>query len=140
MEGKFCNLAVLVTPAEDLPGVWVSHCLPLDLISQGESIEQAVEAIAEVILMVVDDDLKNNQDPLARDSAPREYWEMLEQIRMHGVPVEDVPADATIRALVTYMRVERTLHLVLDPEVVQLPQMWQVASLESLRCGPNQHA
>ena len=49
-------LTVLVSRAEDLPGIWVSHCLNLDVISQGETIPEAIEAIKEAVLMVLNED------------------------------------------------------------------------------------
>jgi predicted RNase H-like HicB family nuclease len=74
------NLIVLVMPAEDLPGQWIAHCLNLDLVTQGNSIEHALEMAGEAIQMVVADDLRDGLDPLERPLAPRECWDLLLEI------------------------------------------------------------
>ena len=79
LQGMACTVTVLVTPAESLPGMWVAHCLSLDVIAQGRSIQEALDAVAEAIVMVVVDDMRDNYDPLDRTPAPREYWEKAER-------------------------------------------------------------
>lgn len=68
------NLTVYLTRAPDLEGQWVGHCLDVDVVSQGASLQQAYEMTREAVEMVVLDDLNANRDPSER-SAPREEWE-----------------------------------------------------------------
>src|SRR5882724_1867271 len=74
---------VIVEPAEDLPGVWVAHWLELDVISQADSPQNAIESITEAVAMTVVDDLKNGFDSDQR-RAPAEFWDRLARILKHG--------------------------------------------------------
>jgi hypothetical protein len=64
---------LVVHRAEDLPGQWVAHCLDFDLVTQGDSMHQAVEMSCDAIGMVVADDAARGLDPHAR-RAPQKYW------------------------------------------------------------------
>lgn len=53
---------------------WVAHCLDLDIISQGNSIDHATEMLREAVGMSVWDDLES--DTYTRQTkAPPEYWQ-----------------------------------------------------------------
>lgn len=78
---------VLVEPASDLPGVWVSHCLDFDVISQGASPAEAVVAVTEAVGMAVTDDLNARLDPFER-RAPSEFWDRLLRVLKHGKAVK----------------------------------------------------
>ena len=54
--------------------VWVAHALLIDVISQGDTTEQAMEALREAVTMVVKDDLGEGRQPTDRDRAPLELW------------------------------------------------------------------
>lgn len=139
---KYCNVWVLATPAEDVPGEWVAHCLSLDVISQGSSLDEALQAVREAILMIVQDDLANNLDPLERRSAPRECWEAFTEVMRLGQPVAAIPDRSKIRALVTQYQLVRPHHPEIDgaEELPELPPMWQIAALENLRGCSASHA
>ncbi len=127
-------LTVLVTRAEELPGLWVSHCLNLDVISQGETIPKAVEALKEAVLMVMNEDESEGLDPFDRERAPEECWHLLGQIMREGVPVDSVEDERTIEAVVTQFRVLR----VEQTQLEQVPEPWQVAAIRGssdIRCS-----
>lgn len=78
---------VFVEPAEDIPGLWVAHCLDFDVISQGESPKSAVDSVTEAVAMTVVDDLENGLDPNDR-RAPAEFWDQLAHVLRHGNQVK----------------------------------------------------
>lgn len=78
---------VVVEPAEDIPGLWVGHCLDLDVISQGNDPHDAIESVTEAITMTVMDDLHHGLDPTGR-RAPAEFWERLAHVLKHGHQVK----------------------------------------------------
>lgn len=84
------QLWVQVQRAEDLPGVWLAHCLDLDVMSQGDSIPHAIEMIAEAVNMTLEHDLSTGRDPLDR-RAPREFWDAFWALMRRG---EKMPPDA----------------------------------------------
>lgn len=93
------NVWILVYPAPDVPGEWVSHCLDVDVVMQGASPRTALQAVLEGVVQVVSFDLQRNVDPFAR-SAPRECWEELLRITTQGeAPVRtELALDAAQRA------------------------------------------
>jgi predicted RNase H-like HicB family nuclease len=78
---------IVVEPAEDIPGLWVSHCLDFDVISQGETPQDAIDAVTEAVAMTVVDDLHSDLDPSER-RAPAEFWDRLVHILKHGDQVK----------------------------------------------------
>jgi len=88
---------IIVEPAEDIPGVWVAHCLEFDVISQGENPHHAIDSVTEAVAMTVVDDLHNGLDPNER-RAPAEYWDRLAQVLKHGsqVSLSEVTGDANV--------------------------------------------
>lgn len=83
------DLWIVVKPAVDVPGTWVSHCLTLDLMSQGNSPEHALEMIFEVTQNVVVEDLLAGRDPASRGAkTPDADWAELSRIVQHGTRFE----------------------------------------------------
>ena len=82
------NFWVVVRPAEDLPGQWVAHCLDLDVVSQGTSLQHAVEMVGEAIGLTAVEDLIASRDPLIR-RAPEEFWADLYTLLREGKKVEN---------------------------------------------------
>jgi len=66
----------VIYPAPDLPGQWVSHCLELDLISQGNDPQQALDMIADAIELMAEENIKHGRPPFTFRSAPPEAWEL----------------------------------------------------------------
>lgn len=86
---------VVVEPAEDIPGEWVAHCLSFDVISQGSSPQEALDAMAEALTMTVADDPSEHP-------APDEDWERLVDLLERGkrVQMSEVNAMASSRSRV----------------------------------------
>lgn len=70
---------VLTERAPDLPGVWVSHCLTFDLVSQGPTMKKAIAMIKEAIQLVLEEDLADGRDPFDRATCPAADWERLRE-------------------------------------------------------------
>ena len=98
-------LNVLISPAQDLPGQWVAHCLELDLVSQGNSPKHAEDMIAEAIEMCADENIRAGRPPFSFRAAPDEVWSMLETaeelaIRPLRISASRIPEDATLQPFV----------------------------------------
>lgn len=78
---------MVVEPAEDIPGIWVGHCLDFDVISQGDNPQKAIDSVTEAVAMTVVDDLQNGLDPNER-RAPAEFWDRLAHVLKHGEQVK----------------------------------------------------
>ena len=60
------DCTITISPANDLPGTWVAHCLEFDVVTQGNTPEHAVQMIYEAVSMVIEDDLERGADPNER--------------------------------------------------------------------------
>ncbi len=87
---------LLVCPSREVPGQWVGHCLELDVVSQGNSLEHALSMVGEACAMVAIDDLSRGEDPLAR-RAGEEHYETLYRILKSGerIPIEIAQSDTS---------------------------------------------
>ena len=136
------DLSVLVTRAEDIEGEWISHCLELDVMSQGDSIAQALAGIAEAIAMAVEDDLSHGLDPFSRRRAPDEYWHQMDAVIATGRPVQELSDWSMVRALVTQftLRIRRSFDgRELEPPM-PVPEAWQIAAFENMRSSDSLHS
>ena len=68
---------------EDVPGQWVGHCLELDVVSQGNSLQHTMSMLNEACIIVLGDDLGSGKDPLDR-RAPESFWNELYTIIREG--------------------------------------------------------
>jgi len=130
---KSCIVSVLLKPAKDLAGVWTAHCLQLDIVTQGEGFDGALNSIREALHLVVDDDLNCGLDPLERPSAPKEYWDEFSEIMRGGVSLDSIDDLGKVTAVVTQLRITRDLHPALDAESIDyetLPAPWVIAQLQ----------
>ena len=75
-----CEPWVLVTPAEDLPGAWIAHVLLLDVVTQGDSIEDALAMSLDAVRLVVESDVASGLSPFDRRRAPPERWARRERV------------------------------------------------------------
>lgn len=79
------DLWVVIKPAEDVPGVWVSHCLTLDVMSQGPSPHEAFKYLMSAVFLTVADDLLHGRDPAVRGKkTPKADWEEQAHIVRQG--------------------------------------------------------
>jgi len=80
-------LAYIVLPATDLPGQWVGHCLDLDLVTQGDSLRDAVESICEAVDLVLE-----TGDVSRYKRAPQGFWDLFVSVLSEGerVNMDDI--------------------------------------------------
>ena len=96
MERVF-NLWFLIRPAADVPGQWTSHCLELDVVSQGTSLAHALDMGVEAAFQAIVDDIDDGLDPRDRPRAPREHWDALFSVVNSGeqVTMKEVHEDGS---------------------------------------------
>ena len=75
MESMAKSLICVVFESTSLPGIWVSHDLTHDIVTQGNSRIEALKALVEAIQMCDEDDLDKGHNLDERSSAPLEFWE-----------------------------------------------------------------
>jgi predicted RNase H-like HicB family nuclease len=135
MDSTTYKVSVLVTEAEDVSGGWVARCLDLDLISQGSSLDDALDAIREAIVMVLQDDLAHGLNPEDRPRAPDRDWEIFSQTIERGHPIEEVADRSEIHTLVAWMRFQAERHPDGHHSVLSdASPAWQFAALERVSC------
>jgi len=68
-------LRVKISPAEDVPGQWLAHCLDFGVMTQGDSPQHALEMVIEAVTMVIEDDREKGFNPHCRVlTDPEEEW------------------------------------------------------------------
>jgi predicted RNase H-like HicB family nuclease len=102
---------VTIKPFRTAKGQWVGHCLDFDVVSQGNSPDEALKMTMEATEMVVADDLDASRDPLER-RAPERYFASLASIISTGqkVPLDLAMSDrsgARIYALSLQLTMQR---------------------------------
>ena len=65
---------VVTYPAPDVPNTWLGHSLDLDIMAQGNSPEQAVAALMEVLSETIAFRLTQGLSPIKWSPAPDEVW------------------------------------------------------------------
>ena len=73
---EWATLTYLVFPSGDIPGVWVGHCLEVDVVSQGTEEtgpEGAFQSTLEATAITIELDRREGRDPFERQ-APDEEW------------------------------------------------------------------
>lgn len=88
MEKRFFSFWALVTPSS-IEGQWVAHALDFDVVSQGNSIEHALEMLREATIFVIESDLNSGREPHDR-VAPTECFEDLYDVLKNGQPYSAV--------------------------------------------------
>jgi hypothetical protein len=73
--------------AKDVPGEWVGHCLDLDVVTQGTSLQHTMRMLGEACAMIVCDDVQAGRDPLDR-RAPQAHWDCMFNMVAHGQTVD----------------------------------------------------
>jgi hypothetical protein len=120
------NFWVLVKPADDVPGQWVGHCLDLDIVSLGTTLQHAIEMTAEAVCMCIQDDLQNDCSPMDRTPAPPEFWTELSRVQRDGryEDASNLPVDCPVIAAIQFhVRVERQQLSRWNDCVGQLPRV-----------------
>jgi predicted RNase H-like HicB family nuclease len=135
MQHRVYTAWAIVQPAPDLPGQWVAHCLEFDVVSQGNSMMEALEMVFEATQAVICDDLNDGRDPIvARNTAPDEYRRLLKEILRdgEGAPLSDILAasangEVAEAAIQLYMEFQRN---------VAVPKSESLISYSLPRRGP----
>ncbi len=124
---------VLVTRS-DISGQWLSHCLDLDIMSQGSSIEHALESLREAMLVCIADDDEHGLNPFDRGAAPDECWVPFWGVMKEHIPLDSVPESqrSQISAVVAKLRVTRQ-EAREDDDVLLEPPAWQFAAINRFR-------
>jgi hypothetical protein len=136
---KQCFLKVLLFKDDSIEDLWISHCLDVDLVSQGSSLEESLDSLREAVLMIFSDDLENNIDPLKRESAPQECWDKFGHVMQVGQPFR--PEESShVSSAVFMFEITRPPHPVVDgyktavaPYDVAVPEAWQLAAYDNMR-------
>jgi hypothetical protein len=82
---------VVVYPAPDLAGVWISHALDLDVMAQGASRDDAVETLMASLTEMIAYRLNHGMTAVEWDPAPEEIWAAAEAVsgeRLDRAPPE----------------------------------------------------
>lgn len=129
------NFWVLVQPSADVPGEWIAHCLEVDVVTQGTSINDAFKMAAEATTMVVCEDLAAGRNPLDR-RAPDEFWAELWPVVNDGSrkSLREVAANSgSVRCVAAQLLMHATI-VEMDPSTHkprELPDGWDVPALWS---------
>ena len=94
-------LNVIIYPAPDLEGQWLAHCLETDIISQGNSVADALEMMAEAIELTAAQNVKMGRPAIVYQNAPTEVSMMFENAedittRILRIPSEPFKNEITI--------------------------------------------
>jgi hypothetical protein len=75
---KTSPLDVLISQEE---GKFYAHCLPFDLLAEGNNAEGAKRRLTEMIFEYIQFFLEKNMEPFIFRPAPMKYWEILRALR-----------------------------------------------------------
>lgn len=102
---------------DDEIAVWVGHCLDLDLISQGETAQQAEALLKEAMQMFISEGELFTAEELQTRRAPEEYWEQF--ARAQVVQLEDVRATSIEIQLADTMAEQEILREAIDQHLAK---------------------
>ncbi len=80
--GEELHLDVLI---EKDNGYFVAHCLDLDIVAQGKTVEEAKKNLIELIHDQIEFAVDNNLEELLVHSAPEQYWNKFWDIKSQGL-------------------------------------------------------
>ena len=72
-------------------GKHYAHCLPFDLLAEGDSEEEAMKNLAEMIFEHIKFFVESNMEPFIFRPAPMKYWEILRMIKKQAHFLPNVP-------------------------------------------------
>lgn len=73
----------VVVDKTEIPGIWYAHVLELDLVTQGESVRDALVQVREAVEIIFEDDHERGLDPNRRRASPR-FWTELDKHIANG--------------------------------------------------------
>lgn len=89
---KRYTLSVDVTRADHDTGIWIAHCLDLDVYFEAGSVTAALRGITEMAQDVIEFDLSVGASPNAR-SAPEADWQRFRKVRSEAKDVGVIDLD-----------------------------------------------
>jgi predicted RNase H-like HicB family nuclease len=115
VEQKSFSVYITIERAPDLPGQWEAQCLEVDVITYGNSPQDALRMIEEATALCIVDDLDHDRDPLAHE-APDEDWTRLRNLlgEAKKVPVdtlESKPPSGAIFVLTMRLKFSREIEV-----------------------------
>lgn len=78
-------------------GKYYAHCLPFDLLAEGDTEDQAKKRLEEMIFEYIRFFMEKNLEPFLFRPAPMKYWDILRMIRTKARFFPRVP-DGLLRA------------------------------------------
>ncbi len=78
------HLWAVARPSPDVEGQWVGHCLQLDVVTVGDSLEHCFQMLQEASGMVVCDDLNLGRNPLDRADHADPVWKEWARVMDQG--------------------------------------------------------
>lgn len=127
---------VLVTRSH-VEGQWTSHCLNLDIVSQGNSIEHAFDMAKEAVILCMRDDIDAGLDPLDRPSAPMECWVPFFEIIRNPIAFGSLKPEqqSSVQAVAGQLHVGVHLFELDKPTSFDEPELappaWQIAAFRT---------
>jgi predicted RNase H-like HicB family nuclease len=80
-------------PSEDIAGQWIVHCLELDVVTQGDSAENAVQMLDDALNILAYENMKDGRPPFEFRSAPPEDWELYRRAEPIGTHLLRIKGD-----------------------------------------------
>lgn len=72
-------------------GKYYAHCLPFDLLAEGQTQAEAMKRLEEMIFEHIKFFIESNMGPFIFRPAPMKYWEILRMIRKRAHFLPNVP-------------------------------------------------
>lgn len=118
----------------------MGHCLQLDIISQGDSIEHAFEMVCEACELAMNADYADGLDPFDREPAPDEDWEPYYKIMKRPVPLSRVPVERRHRVKAVAGEIVVIISEVEKSNALSLEEGWSPMADEASRDSCSAHA
>ena len=131
-----CDFWALFWPSKDVDGQWVAHCLNFDIVSQGNSLMHARDMLIEAVALSLMDDFEAGRDPIARPSAPKEYWDKMKHVLEKGerVKFSEVPTKGSITVATVIgleIRIEKREVQIPNSKDIEIPPAYLIDAMSS---------
>ena len=107
-------VSVLLSRSDQVEGQWVAECLDIGLVTQGDSVQHAMEMMLEAVMLVIAEDLRalrETFDSRWRRPSEDKHWRTYARVLSEGSPVsiEDTSrCQAVAAALLVHRKVLNT--------------------------------
>ena len=81
-------LDVLISQEE---GKYYAHCLPFDLLAEGNNREEALKRLEEMVFEYLRFFMESNMEPFLFRPAPMKYWEILRMLKKSAHFLPNIP-------------------------------------------------